>query len=233
MRPSILVIATFLLVGFAEPPRAGESFYVMIFGSQSHPKQLKFTHTWATFVRAVGEGPDPSTYYVEYRTISWLPATLDIRVLAAHPEKGVNLDLYASIDTVLADRERITMWGPFLVRKLIYDRAATQVARLEGGTVRYRAIDGPSDLTIDDCIHAVADIDPVFGRTHYPLIRIGKPASRYIAKQIKTRTTLDQNLSDNRWLIARFGLERYPITFVSPRETPSLTFPLMRGDRGG
>jgi hypothetical protein len=232
MRSSILVFATFLLVGSAEPVRAGESFYVMIFGSQSHPKQLRFTHTWATFIRAVGEGPDPSTYYVEYRTISWLPATLDVRVLAAHPEPGVNLDLYASIDTVLADRERITMWGPFVATKLIYDRAAAQVARLESGTVRYRAIDGSQDLTIDDCIHAVADIDPVFGRNHYPLVRIGKPASRYIAKQIKTRTPFDEDLYDNRWLITRFGLERYPIRIVSPRETPTLLILPRRADSG-
>lgn len=35
----------------------GEEFhYVLIFGSQSSPKFLRHTHTWATFVRAVGEG---------------------------------------------------------------------------------------------------------------------------------------------------------------------------------
>ena len=42
--------------------RGGEFYYVMIFGSESSPKQLRYTHTWATFVRAVGEGPDPRNY---------------------------------------------------------------------------------------------------------------------------------------------------------------------------
>ena len=45
----------------------------MIFGSQSKPKLLRYTHTWATFVRAVGEGPDLNTYSLELSTISWLP----------------------------------------------------------------------------------------------------------------------------------------------------------------
>ena len=52
----------------------------MIFGSQSNPKQLRYTHTWATYVRAVGEGPDPTQYALEAHTISWLPQTLVVRV---------------------------------------------------------------------------------------------------------------------------------------------------------
>jgi hypothetical protein len=233
MRSRFLCLILFLLTCLNSKASAGESYYVMIFGSQSHPKQWKFTHTWAIFVRAVGEGSDSSQYHVEYHTISWLPATLKVRVLAAHPETGVNLDLYNTLQFAQANRERITMWGPFVVSKLLYDRAAAQVARLQGGTVRYRAIDGNQDLTIDDCIHAVADIDPVFGRNHYPLIRIGVPASRFIAKQISTRSRFDQNLYDNRWLITRFGLEQYCIRFISPQETGTLLFPEMRGDRGG
>jgi hypothetical protein len=35
----------------------------------------------------------------------------------------------------------------------------------------------------------VAAIDPVFGRGHYPLIRIGKPVSRFIARQMMTRNS--------------------------------------------
>jgi hypothetical protein len=89
---------------------------------------------------------------------------------------------------------------------------------------RYRAIDTPRDLLISDCIHAVAAVDPDFGRSHYPLIRIGKPASRYIARQIMTRAAargLYQELFDNSWLIPRFGLDGYPIEVVSPQRIPS------------
>ena len=41
--------------------RGDDQYYVMIFGSQSRPKLLQYTHTWATFVRVVGDGADPDT----------------------------------------------------------------------------------------------------------------------------------------------------------------------------
>ena len=71
----------------------------------------------------------------------------------------------------------------------------------------------PENLLISDCIHAVAAVDPIFGREHYPLIRIGKPASRYIAREIMTRGPargIEQERYDNSWLIPRLGLDRYP-----------------------
>ena len=58
---------------------------------------------------------------------------------------------------------------------------------------------------ISDCIHAVAAVDPVFGRGHYPLIRIGDPASRFLAQRIVVRSFerhgIDQAAFDNSWLI--------------------------------
>ena len=66
-------------------------------------------------------------------------------------------------------------------------------------------------------------MDPDFGRGHYPLIRIGKPASRYIARQIMTRTPakgIEQERYDNSWLIPRLGLDRYPIEVIPPQRIP-------------
>jgi hypothetical protein len=59
--------------------RGEDRYYAMIFGSQSSSKLLRYTHTWATFVRVVGEGDDPRGYQVYPHTISWLPETLSIR----------------------------------------------------------------------------------------------------------------------------------------------------------
>jgi hypothetical protein len=204
---------------------ASEYHFMMVFGSQSHPKQLRYTHTWATFVRAVGEGPDLASYQLEVFTISWLPRTLNVRVLALRPEPGINLDLYTTLNAMLADREHITMWGPFVASPRIYNRAVQQFARLQSGAIVYRAIDSVRDPSISDCIHAVADIDPDFGRSHYPLVRIGSPASRYIVRQIMSRSPIDQSAYNNEWLIYRLGLNQYPIKFVSPRESPYLHFP--------
>ncbi len=70
----------------------GERFYVLVFASQSVPRTPAYAHTWATVVRAVdrpGGRPAP-----EAHTISWLPATLDIRPLRPRVEPGVNLGLH-------------------------------------------------------------------------------------------------------------------------------------------
>ena len=81
-----------------------------------------------------------------------------------------------------------------------------------------------SDLLVSDCIHAVAAVDPVFGRSHYPLIRIGDQASRFIAREVVVRSIenrgIDQAVFDNAWLIPRLGLDRYPIRIVPPQQIP-------------
>src|SRR5262245_7887846 len=43
----------FVVLAWAAPAgeAAGDSYYAIVFGSQTHPKVLRFTHTWATFVR--------------------------------------------------------------------------------------------------------------------------------------------------------------------------------------
>lgn len=218
--PALLGVALGSAAGSAQ---GGEYYYVMIFGSQSSPKLLRYTHTWATFVRAVGEGPDPANYAIEAHTISWLPQSLEINVWRPWPEPGVNLDVYQTLDVVLSRRESVTMWGPFLVDKQLYDRSQWVLQIIASGAPQYRAISTSQDMLISDCIHAVAAVDPVFGRRHYPLVRIGKPASRFIARQIMTRSPergIEQERYDNSWLIPRLGLDRYPIEFVQPQQIP-------------
>ena len=166
----------------ASETKGDEFYYAMIFGSQSKPKLLQYTHTWATFIRAVGEGPDANNYSVYQHTISWLPQSLDVRTWSLLPEPGVNLDLYRTLEAVYRDREHVTMWGPFRIHQVVYERSLGVKQILDSGVAEYRAISTPRNLLISDCIHAVAAVDPVFGRGHYPLIRIGKPASRYIAR---------------------------------------------------
>lgn len=217
---AMLFVCTAFAMLSPEKAQATERTFVLIFGSQSHPKLLRYTHTWATFVRAVGEGTDPNGWAIEQHTISWLPATLDVRVWNPIPETGVNLDLYESIGAVRASNQSITMWGPFEILPEVYARSVEIHRILDSGAARYRAISTPRNLLVSDCIHAVAATDPVFGREHYPLIRIGKPASRYIARQIRTRSQIDQTSFDHSWLVDRLGLRSYPIEIVPPQQIP-------------
>jgi hypothetical protein len=212
-----LILLVFLLVSlFAAPQRgaANDIFYVLIFGSESDPKHLRLAHTFATFVRATGEGTDPVTYALTAHTISWLPRQLDVRVRRPCPEPGINLDLDSTIRVVMRDGETVTMWGPYRISPEIYNRSIQEVNKLNSGEEKYRAIDGPLNNKISNCIHAVGDVDPLFGRRGYALDQVGKPASAYIAKEIVKRSHYDQKEYDNDWLIPRLGLGAYPIEIV-------------------
>jgi hypothetical protein len=213
------VIGFVLILPVRSAP-AAEIYYAIVFGSQSEPKRLRNTHTWATFIKATGEGTDPSNYSLEMHTISWLPQTLDVKVFQPWPEPGVNLDLYQTLAAVYAHGESVTMWGPFVMRKEVYEKSLRVRDIIATGAVRYRAISTARNLLVSDCIHAVAAVDPDFGRGHYPLIRIGKPASRFIARQVITRSVFDQTQYDNSWLIPRLGLCQYPIEVISPQRIP-------------
>ncbi len=110
--------------------------------------------------------------------------------------------------------------GAFPDTQVVYERSLGVERILERDAAEYRAISMPRNLLVSDCIHAVAAIDPVFGRGHYPLVRVGQPASRYVARQVMTRSVFDQWEGDNSWLIPRLGLDRYPIEVVLPQQIP-------------
>jgi hypothetical protein len=224
-RSKAIALMAVVLFWVASPACAGEYYFLLVFGSQSRPKQLRYTHTWATFVRAVGDGPDINKYALSMHTISWLPATLDVHVWRPRPERGVNLDLYQTLQTVYASRQDVALWGPFVLPADVYHKSLRVKAFLESGQMKYRAIDGGAEALIDDCIHAVSAVDPVFGKRHYPLIRVGKPASRFIAREVMVQTLeedhIDQARYDSSWLIPRLGLNRYPIEVVPPQRIPA------------
>jgi hypothetical protein len=52
------------------------------------------------------------------------------------------------------------------------------------------------------------------------LIRVGKPASRYLARQVMTRSIFDQYQYDSSWLIPRLGLDQKPIEIIPPQQIP-------------
>lgn len=214
---SLLVLMLGLFPGRST---AAESHYVLIFGAQPTPKVIKDSHTWATFVRAVGEGTDPAGYRVFAHTISFVPETEQVRTFALRPEPGKNLDLAGTLGYARDHGAGVTAWGPFLIRPEVYARSLDVWALVGSGAVEYRAIDTIRNSFIADCIHAVTSVDPRFGRGHYPLIRTGKSASRYIARQIVRRTDPDRVLPDQAWLIGALGLDRHPVEVIFPSQIP-------------
>ncbi len=194
------------------PP--GERYFVMVFGSQSTPKRAKYTHTWATVVRANGCG-GPGEPTLEHDTISWMPASLEIRALARQPEKGTNLGLHFTIEEMLQNDERVSVWGPYEVGPGFHHRFLVQKQFLESGQVGYQCIDTVGESAREgngcDCIHAISDMDPQYSRARYPLSYFGNAASRHIVREIHERPIVIGPKQDHGWLLADLDLEKYPI----------------------
>jgi hypothetical protein len=208
-----LVAAAWLVL--AAPARADEYYFVVVFGSESVPRQARYTHSWATFLKLTGCGRDLTTYQMEGFTISWMPATLDIRPFAPLPEPGVNLDLHASLRLVLSLKEEVAQWGPYQATPEVYRLALAQKARLESGEVKYKARDpnfGPRTRTVSNCIHALTDLEGNESRWLSPtILHFGQAGSEYVVKQFRERGWLVHTCVRHDWLNARLGLACYPI----------------------
>jgi hypothetical protein len=188
---------------------------VLIFGSQSTPLRPKYTHTWATAVKVTGCA-GPGAPAVEEHTISWMPATLDIRPLSFRVEPGANLALPFTIEEMLRNNERVSVWGPYEITAGGYHRFLVQKGFMDSGQIGYQCIDSVGEAARKgngcDCIHAITDMDPLFARNRYPLSYFGDAASLHIVRQIHTRPIIVCPEKDHGWLLPLLGLDQYPIT---------------------
>jgi hypothetical protein len=205
-----------LLLGLmATNAAAGESYYVLVFASQSHPKLPRYTHTWATFVRAVGEGADPDSYSLQSHTVSWLSAAIAIRPWDPRPEAGVNLDLHRTIAAVMSQGERIAMWGPLAIDGPTYHRSLDVAQYFASGAPRYRALSTRSTRPVYSCITAIGALGMGVDEGPFAPLLVGYPSGRHFARQFLAQSPYDQAPGAHAWLISRLGLDRYPIAIVA------------------
>jgi hypothetical protein len=206
-----MALALSLLILVAMPRRtlAEESYFMLVFAHQAHTNLPRFTHTFATFVKATAEGPGVNEYAIESHTISWSPATGQIRALRLRPESGVNLDLDASLRWARSVDARVSCWGPFRIRKELYDRALRQIARLQAGGVQYKALDaGFRPHAASNCIHAVSDIDQDNGLLDTGTAD-GEAASYLVVRHLER--WIDDPGQKYDWVYDQLGLRQYPI----------------------
>jgi hypothetical protein len=190
----------------------GERFYCLIFASQTVPRRPAFSHTWATVVRAA-DRPGSCPLVQDVHTISWLPATLDIRPLCLCVEPGVNLDLHETIAYARGNGERVSVWGPYECRPNFFRRFLVQKAFLDSGRVGYQCDDNCGEAALSGngccCIHAISDMDPEYGRANYPLIWFGDSASEHLVNRFHASDSLLHPDVEHDWLIGALGLEKY------------------------
>jgi hypothetical protein len=213
-----------------QPIPPGESYYIIVFGAESCPKIPRLTHTWATAVKVVEQGPGKSPI-IEKSTISWMPSSLKIHPWCFRVETGVNLTLEQTLQHVCEQGERISMWGPYQVRPGVYRKFLIQKEFVESGKLGYQCIDTVGEAswsgTGADCIHAISDSDALYDRDHYPLHRFGSEGSEYLVKQLFTRDMLLPPYHTHDWLIAAMRLNRWTIERCS-YNGPGAPTPLTR-----
>jgi hypothetical protein len=213
-----LCLALVLLLALGSRARATEreAYYLLVFGAQRLPNNPDYSHSFATFVRAVW--PDRGPPRLEAHTISWLPSNLCVRPLAPLPEDGVNLDLEQSLRLALGNDERVSMWGPFQICREVYLAAIARIGVLQSGQILYKAVDfGYPGDRVNNCIHAVSSV--VDGhRLHIAPLCCGETASFRLV-HVLTPWILDPH-TIHPWVGKALGLGRYPIIYRLPDEHP-------------
>jgi hypothetical protein len=199
------------------PRPDNERYYVLVFGSQAVPYlRPDLTHTWVTVVKATW----PAGYgcgepVLEQFSISWLPATLELRPFRFRIEPATNLTMDQTLAWAQGTGQRVSLWGPYELRTSVYRRAVIHREFLESGAVGYQVVDTVGEAARTglgcDCIHAISDMDPDYERGWYPLIWYGIPASRRLVREAARREVFLDRDTTHDWLIPALGLDRYPI----------------------
>ncbi len=200
------VLAALALAVFGNRAHAGEAYYVVVFGSQRPINdRAKYAHSFASFVRLTWPDNCPGAPRAEAFTISWLPVAGAVQTARLLPEPGRNFGLHETIRLVQAEGERVSMWGPFQVRRELYLRALQQFAHLQSGAARYKAVDsGWPSRRVSNCIHALSDM------VEEAPLRIaspgwGEPAS-YLVTLLFGRWMV-QPCQTHDWVIGALGLQ--------------------------
>src|SRR5579862_5639893 len=126
---SLIAIGTLIVTMTIIAPVAwaDENYYMVVFAYEGVSDAPREAHTFATFVKVdYAHGTDPKLGKIERHTISWLPATLDVRLLHP-PEPGKNLRLSSTLKLGKSENATISAWGPYRIRKDLYDRALGQI----------------------------------------------------------------------------------------------------------
>jgi hypothetical protein len=202
---------TFLLITNATA-NGGEAYYLLMFGSQRTPPDPDYSHTFATFVRAtwVGNDPCPTNPTIESHTISWLPCNGIVRVLALCPEPGRSFGLDETIQWAMRNDMRTSIWGAYQIQPELYNRAVAQVALLQSGQVRYKAIDtGRETDKVSNCIHAVSSLSQG-NRLRVATPGWGETASYYVLKELEPWIC---DKCPAAWVGSALGLDQYPLIY--------------------
>ena len=181
-------------------------FHLLIFCFQGPLWLPQSAHTFATFVHSVPH--QDARRIIECKTISWLPASLSVSLLAG-PEVGRNLTLEETLAHAKSINAPVYLWGPYRIDRALYDRASQQIERFTSGAVQYKAIDiGYRPDSAVNCFHAIADLDTEAGYLTTG-IAYGKSATAMVAHHL-SRWKIESD-EDQSWLLEQLDLAKWDI----------------------
>jgi len=201
----LFLLSIFLILpGGAGAGENHDSYFMMIFAQEGPGHEPWLSHTFATFVKASGSGTNKNQYKIEGHTISWLPATLDVRLLRLSPERGKNFSLEETLRRAKSLNLRITMWGPYQINEELYERAVRQEKHLKQGAIGYKALDGRFRPNVaSNCFHAISDVDADNGLLNTGTAH-GDEATLMVLNHLKRWLLRPEEVHD--WVARRMGV---------------------------
>jgi hypothetical protein len=204
---AILSLSVGLAAGVSPAPADGSPrYYMILFGGQSERFRPRTAHTWATYVKAVPGAP------LEEFTISWLPASMDVRPSRLRAEPGINVPLHRTLELMTDGNHRVSMWGPFEVRQDFYEKSCQWKAFLDREG-KYRVLT-MFDLSRDihHCVDAVVHADPALRRKCEPVVWYGEAITQRVANALAATGIVSQPHVAHDWLIPALDLGKYQLT---------------------
>jgi hypothetical protein len=180
--------------------------YMLIFAAEGVPYRPTHAHCFAAVVR-VETAADQPPHVVDFRSLSWLPATMSVRALTLGGEKGRNVPLDETIQLCLAARRRIYLWGAYRVKPELAETFRARVITVES-TFKYRPACFLSPRSVCDCVRSVEEmIEP--RRRFIGVFGYGAVSASYIVR--KFTPWLIEPQQSHRWVEPLLGLDRYPL----------------------
>lgn len=188
-----------------------ERYYVTLFGGQGDLLRPRTAHTWATFVRTVSTSAGEQVLNVD--TISWLPATLNVRPWALRAETGVNLTLDQTLEVMASHRRsRVAAFGPYEITADRYQQALAQKALLESGVIKYHSL-GLFGRRNDvmHCIDGVTRTDPVWEEYSNPSQWYGVTGTRQATRAAARSGVLLNPSVTHPWVLHQINTGGYDV----------------------
>lgn len=180
--------------GCTPPARMKSESCYMILGSMQGGVFSGKSHTFAVFCRCRGQE------IVETKTISWMPQTLNHKIIEFSPQQGVNLTFKETVLFGTKNGVEVRLQAPKKIDAELYRRACEKVTELETGKTMFKSSNRFTRAKACNAVDALADLDKDRGKLMTSGTK-GHNAAELL--QIHFRKWIVEDDKDHSWLLAK------------------------------